>query len=95
MEAKSEVEEKNDNLFAHDPCNYFQQLIKAVISCLGFSSDPPDSSSNLDGDGDGDGAADPPADPPVAAELRVAPPRAPPRPPITGGRGPQTNANPN
>lgn len=101
MEAKSEVEEQNDNLFSHNPCNYFQELIRAVLNCLGFTSDPPTSSSNVDDDplssaaDPPSSAADPPADPPVAAELRVASPRAPPRPPITGGRGAQTNANPN
>ncbi|KAH6782430.1 hypothetical protein C2S51_007723 [Perilla frutescens var. frutescens] len=102
MEAKSEKIFDEDQLFVQNPCNYFQEFMRAVLNCLGFNSEPPNSPSNVDDDGDGissgqipadppSSAADPPADPPVAVELRVAPPRAPPRPPISGGRDPQTN----
>ncbi|KAH6759038.1 hypothetical protein C2S51_019273 [Perilla frutescens var. frutescens] len=100
MEAKSEKFFDEDHLFVQNPCNYFQEFMRAVLNCLGFNSEPPNSSSNVDDDGISSGqipaglpsaAADPPADAPVAVELRVAPPRAPPRPPVSGGRDPQTN----
>lgn len=112
MEETSEVNKvtksDGDHFFLHNPCNYCQEFIRAILQCLGLKSDEPqDSSSNVKDNDGGDetssqgpadppsSAADPPADPPpVMASLRVTPPRAPPRPPISGGRGPQTNANP-
>ncbi|KAL1547062.1 elicitor peptide 6 [Salvia divinorum] len=89
MEVKSEVKEEKkcneDYFFFQNPCNYFQEFMRAVLNCLGL---------NHDGGDRGQGQADPPstaADPPVAEAVRVAPPR----PVISGGSGPQTNTNPN
>lgn len=95
MEEKSEVKEEKeteekrngDFLLFQNPCNYFQEFIRLLLNCLGFTS------SN--GQAQPDPPSDPPADPQAAELSRVTPPRAPPRPPISGGGGPQTNANPN
>lgn len=97
MEVKSEVKEEKkcneDYLSFQNPCNYFQEFMRAVLNCLGFTY-----RGGEDG-GSSQVQADPPssaaADPPVAEAALLAPPRAPPRPPISGGSGPQTNTNPN
>ncbi|KAI3465040.1 hypothetical protein Pfo_021703 [Paulownia fortunei] len=112
-----ETSEKNkvtksagEPFFVHNPCNYFQEFIWAVLKCLGFESEPQNSSSNVKDDKGGDetscqgssSSAEQPADPPSStADPPADPPaamartgRTPPRPPISGGRDPQTNTNP-
>lgn len=86
-----------------NPCNYLQGFIRAVLKCIGYDQPEPaaadqNSSSTVTSQGSSEQLADPPsstADPPVnpaAAMARRV--RRPPTPPISGGRGPQTNANP-
>ncbi|KAL7116574.1 hypothetical protein ACP275_03G012700 [Erythranthe tilingii] len=81
------------SLFVTNPCNYFQQFIRAVLKCLGFetttSSQGGSSSSSPETAGD-----PPPPSDPTEAVMAARIGRRPPKPPISGGPGPQTNANP-
>ncbi|PIN04412.1 hypothetical protein CDL12_23060 [Handroanthus impetiginosus] len=99
------MEETSDNnkvketpFFLHSPGNYCQEFVRAILKCLGLESEPRDSPSNVKrGDemsGQGSySSAEQPADAPssTADPPAVAMARTPPRPPISGGRGPQTN----
>ncbi|KAL9171927.1 hypothetical protein ABFS82_03G012300 [Erythranthe guttata] len=89
----------NHSLFVTNPCNYFQQFIRAVLKCLGFettastqggssSSSPQQPAEPPPTDGD------PPPSDPTAAVMAARIGRRPPKPIISGGPGPQTNANP-
>ncbi|KAK4428430.1 hypothetical protein Salat_1142600 [Sesamum alatum] len=109
-----ETSEKNkvtssEPFFLQNPCNYFQEFIWGVLKCLGFESEPRNSSPNVEDSKGGDetscyqlgssSSAEQPADPPLSATDPPADPapvmartrRRPTRPPISGGRGPQTN----
>ncbi|KAL7154595.1 hypothetical protein ABFS83_03G012000 [Erythranthe nasuta] len=90
----------NHSLFVTNPCNYFQEFIQAVLKCLGFettASSQGGSSSEVSPQQPAEPPStdgDPPPSGPTAAVMAARIGRRPPKPVISGGPGPQTNANP-
>ena len=86
MEVKSADE---DYISLQNPCNYFQEFMRAVLRCLGFNSDGRESSEGAQTVEEESSST---ADSPMVLAALV---RVPPRPVIRGGGGPQTNSIPN
>ncbi|KAI3459992.1 hypothetical protein Pfo_016655, partial [Paulownia fortunei] len=108
MEAASEKNKVGKDVRApfslHNPCNYFQKIIRAMLRCCGLeSAEPQNSCSNAEDETSSQSSASSADHPPPssAADPTLDPPSgltrlgntSPPPPTIDGGKGAQNNAN--